>query len=162
MMIHSLVQGVAQFDISVIVTDVIPDSLTSTSNNVDIPYSSAFNAYPSPEGFSPCPKGKKFACCILHFGLFEDLICIWYDYDLYNPGLKEILCQDQYIYCCADIVGAGYRPGGEGSGNTGIDCELATRSAFTVPDWADRALNILLFPNPLFRIPPQDDDRQPI
>ena len=71
------------------------------------------------------------------------------------------MCQDEFIYCCGDIVNGGLKENG-GTGNQGIDCELATRSAFrdVQPeqqnefDWTDLILNILRTPVPLPQIAP--------
>lgn len=129
---------------------------------VDIPQTSAFNVYPPPEGFNPCPQGLKYACCLESgFYMPYPLSCIWYDYDVTVPELKEYMCQEEYIYCCGDIVNAGLNDDGR-VGNEGIDCELATQSAFkkvepeqqNQPDWSDMILKILTYPHPLFRIPP--------
>lgn len=129
---------------------------------VDIPQTSAFNVHPPPEGFEPCPQGTKYACCLdSGFYLPYPYTCIWYDYDVVLPEMKQYMCQDKYIMCCEDIVNAGISEDGR-AGNEGIECEDATFSAFkkvqpeqqNQPDWPDMIYKLFRYPHPLFRILP--------
>lgn len=147
-----------------LVTHIIPDTLNSPLlSSVDIPYTTAFNAHEPPEGFSPCPSGKKYSCCIdVSYYLPYPLDCIWYDYNTVTQTVKAFFCQAENIFCCRDVENDGMKEAEHQPGNQGHDCEPATRSTFTEPlpeqsdqfDWPDAILKVFFYKNPLFQLPP--------
>jgi hypothetical protein len=145
----------------------------SETQILDDPYILAFNMYPPPENFEPCPVGKRYACCddVSKYEPYE-YECIWYDYDIFDEQVKKEFCQDQYIYCCGDIKNDGYQEKGIGVKTEGFDCEPATRSTFTevLPapqqqqqqqqqeeedqiDWTHILESLLFLKHPLFQLP---------
>ena len=151
------------FLLNLSIANAFPDvPISPLAAHVDIPQTSAFNVYPPPEGFEPCPQGTKYACCLdSGWYLPYPYTCVWYDYDVVHAEMKEYMCQDKYIMCCEDIVNAGISEDGR-AGNEGIECEDATLSAFKAvqpeqqnqPDLLDMILKLFTYPHPLFRIPP--------